>query len=196
LGLDRAETGASALNNKYGADSDQYKNAQAAIDAYGKEGIDNDPMNIVQRVAMGLIAISLVALLWSSPDMILFAQPERGQIAAGTLRSTFSYENFVHEAGFARFTLAAIGLLILFIPYRRGERWALAALVILLLAYWLPVFIFGSLPNLGTWHAFRNWPPSRNSGVAMTQWYNFSFTALLLLGLVLTAPRFVRRKGA
>ncbi len=153
-------------------------------------------MNILQRVSMGLIAISLLALLGSSPEMILFAQPERGQIAAGTLRSTFSYENFVHEAGFARFTLGAIGLLILFVPYRKGERWALAALVILLLAYWLPVFIFGSIPNLGTWHAFRNWPQSRSSGVARMQWYNFSFTALLFLGLVLAAPRFLRRKRA
>jgi RHS repeat-associated protein len=39
--LDTAQTGANALKDKYGADSTQYKDAQRAIDAYGKEGVDN-----------------------------------------------------------------------------------------------------------------------------------------------------------
>jgi RHS repeat-associated protein len=39
--LDAAQTGANALKDKYGADSTQYKDAQRAIDAYGKEGVDN-----------------------------------------------------------------------------------------------------------------------------------------------------------
>jgi RHS repeat-associated protein len=40
-GLDQAQQAANALKDKYGADSEQYKSAQRAIDAYGKEGVDN-----------------------------------------------------------------------------------------------------------------------------------------------------------
>ena len=40
-GLDKAQEAANAAKEKYGADSDQYKNAQRAIDAYGKAGVDN-----------------------------------------------------------------------------------------------------------------------------------------------------------
>lgn len=39
--LDAAQNGANALKDKYGADSSQYKDAQRAIDAYGKQGVDN-----------------------------------------------------------------------------------------------------------------------------------------------------------
>jgi glucan phosphoethanolaminetransferase (alkaline phosphatase superfamily) len=151
-------------------------------------------MKILTRVSLALIAIPLAATLWTSPDMILFVQPERAEIAAGTLRSMFSYEGFVHEAGFARFTLAIIGLLILFIPYRKGERWALAALVILIFGYQFPVFFFGSIPNLGTWPIFRNWPEPHASGLAMVGFYSYFFMALSLVGLALAMPRFLRGK--
>ena len=40
-GLDEAQKGANALKDKYGADSSQYKNAQGAIDSYGKQNVDN-----------------------------------------------------------------------------------------------------------------------------------------------------------
>jgi RHS repeat-associated protein len=40
-GLDKAQEAANAAKEKYGADSKQYKDAQAAIDAYGKAGADN-----------------------------------------------------------------------------------------------------------------------------------------------------------
>lgn len=40
-GLNQAQTAANALKDKYGADSDQYQSAQRAINAYGKEGVDN-----------------------------------------------------------------------------------------------------------------------------------------------------------
>jgi RHS repeat-associated protein len=39
--LNAAQNGANALKDKYGADSTQYTDAQRAIDAYGKEGVDN-----------------------------------------------------------------------------------------------------------------------------------------------------------
>lgn len=40
-GLDKAQEAANAAKNKYGANSDQYKDAQRAIDAYGNAGVDN-----------------------------------------------------------------------------------------------------------------------------------------------------------
>jgi hypothetical protein len=77
--------------------------------------------------------------------------------AAGELHYMFSYENWVHEAGFARLAISVVGLLILFNPFRRGERWAFIALLFLAAAYDVPVFLFGDVPNLGTWPVFRNW---------------------------------------
>jgi hypothetical protein len=151
-------------------------------------------MKILSRVSMVFIAVPLVAVLYTSFDMILFVQPERKEMAAGTLRYMFSYENYVHEGGFARLILAIIGLLILFLPYRRGERWAFAALLILLFAYEIPVFFFGSIPNLGTWPIFRNWPEPRASSLAMMAFYNYFFTALWLVGLAVAAPLLLRKK--
>lgn len=40
-GLDQAQQGANAAKDLYGAKSDQYKDAQRAIDAYGKAGVNN-----------------------------------------------------------------------------------------------------------------------------------------------------------
>jgi hypothetical protein len=108
----------------------------------------------------------------------------------------FSYENYVHEAGFGRLAVSIMGLLILFIPYRRGERWAFTALVIIAVAYYVPVFLFGAIPNLGTWPAFRNWylPQLRVTSLALQYWSAFLLTAFLILGLALSAPVFFRRK--
>ena len=39
--LANAQTAANALKGQYGANSDEYKNAQSAIDAYGAQGVDN-----------------------------------------------------------------------------------------------------------------------------------------------------------
>jgi hypothetical protein len=151
-------------------------------------------MKTLSRVSLALIAVPLLAVLYTSFDMILFVQPERKAIAAGTLQYMFSYENYVHEGGFARLTLAMIGLLILFFPYRGGERWAFAALFILLFAYEIPVFFFGSIPTLGMWPIFRNWPNPRASSLAMMSFYSYFFTALWLVGLALAVPRLLREK--
>jgi hypothetical protein len=109
----------------------------------------------------------------------------------------FSYESFVHEAGFARLAISIVALLILFIPYRRGERWAFVALAFLAVAYYVPVYIFGSIPNLGTWPAFRNWylPQTRVTNLNLLFWSSFLLTASLILGLAMSIPAFFRRKG-
>jgi hypothetical protein len=129
----------------------------------------------------------------SALSMILFAQPERAQIASGEVHYMFSYENYVHEAGFARLTISMIAAIILFIPYRRGERWAFVTLVILALAYYVPVFFFGAIPNLGTWSFFRNFPQQGSTGLFVF-WSSYLLTGFLLLGLLLAAPGFVRVK--
>lgn len=83
-------------------------------------------MKFLARLSIALIAVSLAFPLWTSLYLIPFAQPGRAQIAAGKLHYMFSYENWVHEAGFGRLAISIIALLILFIPYRKGERWAFA----------------------------------------------------------------------
>lgn len=145
---------------------------------------------------MVLIAISLVHVLWSSLYLIPFVQPERAQIAAGEIHYMFSYENYVHKAGFGRFAISIVALFILLIPYRRGERWAFAALVILAIVYYLPVFLFGAIPNLGAWPLFRNWslPQSRISDLSWVFWSNFFLTNCLVIGLAISVPIFFRRK--
>lgn len=154
-------------------------------------------MKFITRLSIVLIAISLAAPLWSALYLIPFVQPERAQVAAGSLHYMFSYESFVHETGFGRLAISIIGLLILFIPYRRGERWAFAALVILAVTYYLPVFFYGSIPNLGTWPVFQRWhmPEPRVTSIASVYWWSFSVTSLLILGLAMSAPVFFRRKA-
>jgi len=154
-------------------------------------------MKLITRLSIILIAISLALPLWSALYLIPFVQPERAQIAAGELHYMFSYENFVHEAGFGRLVISVIALLILLIPYRRGERWAFAALVILAVAYYVPVFLYGAIPNLGTWSFFRNWnlPQIRMQSLTLQYWSSCLPTVLLVLGLAMSVPVFFRRNS-
>ncbi len=144
-------------------------------------------MKTLHRISLGLIAIPLLVILWSSLSMITFVQPMH------TYSSGFVYANFVHEAGFARIVLAIIGLLILFIPYRKGERWALAALEIMMVCYVLPVDFFFS-PGLGSWPILRNLPEPRMSGLSAINFERYFFNALLLGGLVIAVPQFLKRQ--
>jgi hypothetical protein len=155
-------------------------------------------MKFIARLSIALIAISLAVPMWSALYLIPFVQPERALITAGKLQYMFSYENWVHEAGFGRVTISIIALLILFIPYRRGERWAFAALVILAAAFYVPVFLYGAIPNLGTRPMFQTWhmPQSRVANIPLQYWFAFSLTAILILGLALSIPVFFRRNGS
>ncbi len=151
-------------------------------------------MKTARWISLTLVAVPLLAIFWSSFRMIVFVQPERAEIAAGKLDYMFSYENYVHEAGIARLILALIGLLILFIPYRKGERWALAAVCILVLFYEIPVFVFGGLPTLGMWSVFRNLPAPRSVSLNEAAFYSYSIAALSVLGVAVGAPLFQSRK--
>ena len=154
-------------------------------------------MKFLTRISIALIALSLVLTLWSALYVIPFVQPERAQIAAGELHYMFSYENWVHEAGFGRLAISVVALLILFVPFRRGERWAFVALVFLAVAYYVPVFLFGGVPNLGTRPVFRNWhlPQFKVQHFTWIFCSSIILNASLILGLAMSAPVFFRRKG-
>jgi hypothetical protein len=152
-------------------------------------------MKILMRLSMAMIAVPLMAMLWSSHWMIPFVQPERHQIAAGNLNYMFSYEGYVHDVGFARLVLSLVGLLILFVPYRKGERWALVALGILIAAYEIPVFVFGGIPNLGTWPIFRNlsyWAAPRYQSLETAALFAYLTAGLSILGFLMGLPMFWR----
>lgn len=148
-------------------------------------------MKSLTRVSIVLIALSFILTLWSTLYVIRFVQPERAQIAAGELHYMFSYENCVHEAGFARLAISVVGLLILFVPFRRGERRAFIALRFLAVAYYVPVFLFGGVLNLGTWPVVRNWhvPQFEVQSLAWVFWSSFILGASLLLGLGMSRTR-------
>ena len=136
-------------------------------------------MKFLTRLSIGLMAVSLTLPLWSTLYLIPFVQPETRQIQAGELHYMFSYENWVHEAGFGRLTISIVALLILFIPYRKEERWAFVALMLLVIAYYAPVFLSGAIPNLGTWPAFET-GTCRSPGSQILNG-NFGLNSYLLL---------------
>jgi len=103
----------------------------------------------------------------------------------------FKYDNFVHEAGYARLAVVVIGLLILFIPYRKGEAWAFAAMVVLVVCYLLPVFFFVNFPHyLAAW-LFPRLPQQRVISLEAIRFYSWLFTILELAGLGLALPQFL-----
>ena len=121
--------------------------------------------------------------------MILFVQPDRFRIASGDVHNFFSYENYVHEAGFARLTISLVAATLLFLPFQRRQRWAFVTLVIIALLYYVPVFFFGAFPNIGTTAFFRNFPQPRSSGLFVF-WSSYLLAAFMLLGLILAVPSF------
>jgi len=147
------------------------------------------PMKTLHRISLVLIAVPLVAALWPSLLMILYVQSERG-------RRVYYDESWMHEIGFARLTLAVVGLLILFIPYRKGERWAFAALAVLMICYELPAVFFLSMTKLGSWPIFRNLPGPQVYGLAELNFYRYFYTILAFAGLALALPRFLRPNKA
>ena len=58
-GLDRAQGAANNLKAKYGADSNEYKSAQRAIDAYGQAGVDN---GVVIQVSSGQTQVGVTTV--------------------------------------------------------------------------------------------------------------------------------------
>lgn len=147
-------------------------------------------MRALHKISLVLLAIPLLATLWSSPWEIAYIQPERLQFADHP-GMFFKYDNFVHEAGYARLAIAIIGLLVLFIPYRRGEAWAFAAMVVLVVCYLLPVFFFVNLPYHWAAWLFPRLPQQRVTSLEAINLYSYLFTILELAGLGLALPQFL-----
>jgi len=125
--------------------------------------------------------------------MVAFVQPVPADIANASRHQVFErYDHWVHEIGFARLTLAVIGLLILFVPYRKGEAWAFAALAVLMICYVLPVGFFLSVTNLGSWPILREFSPGpRAIGLAEVNFERHFFPALAFAGLAIAVPYFI-----
>jgi hypothetical protein len=147
-------------------------------------------MKTAHRVSLFLIAVPLLAALWSSLSMIAYVEQVPFYSASGI--RVFGFETFMHEAGFARLSLAVIGLLILFIPYRKGEAWAFAALAVLMICYVLPVGFFLSMTHLGRWPILREFSSGpRILGLAGVDFVRHFFPALAFAGLAIAVPNFI-----
>jgi len=144
-------------------------------------------MKILHRISIVLIAIPLLVMLWSSGWGILYRVPPELEHSGWH----FDREGLAHEAGFAELALAVIGLLILFIPYRKGERWAFAALAVLTVFYVLPAFFF-FLPHLASIPVLRNLPEPPALGLDRVYYGTRFFTALALAGFAMAVPQFIR----
>lgn len=146
-------------------------------------------MNIRGRVSMVLVSIPLLALLFRAYHMVTFVQ-----ITERMERRGIIYEHFVHEAGFAQVAIAAIGLLILFIPFRKRESWAWWALTLLLLIYFVPTLVLPHLRPFPGWDIL--WQGIFTPGLARSVFLSLLFPALMLVGLALSAPQFFRKASA
>lgn len=131
-------------------------------------------MSWKDRLTAVLICVPLVVLLYSAHPMITFSQEEdRRQIYERKIRQLEIYEPIVHEAGFARATVAVIGMLLVFIPFRRGQPWSWLALLILMSLYLVPTFVLPFLLPFRGWHVL--YEGIRTPGLARLAFLNLFF---------------------
>jgi len=150
-------------------------------------------MNIRLYVSMALLCIALSAILISS-GRLLTVGPLIERIEVGGGRAIHErYDHIVREAGYARMTIAATGLLILFIPFRKRELWAWLALTLVLFTYVFPPFIIPLLVPFPGWHIF--WQGIFEPGIPRAVLLTMFYSALMLLGLALSAPHFFRKRA-
>jgi hypothetical protein len=142
------------------------------------------------RIGMGLIAVSLVALIVSSAHMVNYVQYDvRSLSDQHLLKFPFICEQSIREGGFSRIALGSLGLLILAIPFRRRELWAWISLAIIFLHH-LRVFVL--LPEtyrLPTWYDVKELALQPGLRILL---FNLLFPALLLIGLAISLPSFLR----
>jgi hypothetical protein len=145
------------------------------------------------RFGMALVCVSLCALIVSSASMVNYVQQEvRSLVAQGALSYPVVCESAVREGGYGRIALGLIALLILFIPYRKRELWAWASLAILFLVFLLPVFVFPPGTSLLQWR--NSWEGVSRPGLRDVMLLNWVFPAMMLIGLGVSLPSFLRSK--
>ena len=150
-------------------------------------------MNTRLYVSMALICIALLAVLFDSIPM-LTAGPLTERIEPeGGGYYLMRYDHFVRASGYAGITFAAMGLLILFIPFRKRELWAWFALAILVFMYIFPTSAIRLLVPFPGWHIF--YQGIFEPGLPRNALLTLLFDALMLLGLALSAPHFFRKRA-
>jgi cell division protein FtsW (lipid II flippase) len=142
-------------------------------------------MKILHRISLVLIAVPLAKMLWSSLSMVMYDESLQA-------RRVYYDENWIHEIGYARLTIAILSLLILLIPYRKGERWSFVALAVLMVCYILPEGFFLSMTHLGRWPILREFSSGpRLIGLAAVDFERHFFPALAFAGLAIAVPNFI-----
>ena len=142
-------------------------------------------MTIAHRVSLFLIAVPLAKMLWSSLPMVLYDEPLEA-------RRVYFDEYWIHEIGYAHLTIAILSLLILLIPYRKGERWSFVALAVLMVCYILPEGFFLSMTHLGRWPILREFSSGpRVIGLVGVNFERHFFPPLAFAGLAIAVPCFI-----
>jgi cell division protein FtsW (lipid II flippase) len=142
-------------------------------------------MKILHRISLVLIAVPLAKMLWSSLSMVMYDESLQA-------RRVYYDENWIHEIGYAQLTIAILTLLILLIPYRKGERWSFVALAVLMVCYILPEGFFLSMTHLGRWPILRHFSSGpRSLGLAEVDFERHLFPSLAFAGLAIAVPYFL-----
>ena len=145
-------------------------------------------MRVLRHLPMLLMTVAMLWLLATSVHMIVFIQSEPPPGELLTVR--WRWDLFVQEAGYGRATLGLLGLLVVFIPFRRGEVWSWFALLGILLAYMLPVHVLRVLSPFPGWHVF--WRGFFEAGAPRVGLEPLLVTAFMIVGLGSAFPRLVR----
>lgn len=142
------------------------------------------------HVALGLICIPFIALVGEVPTM-LTVHSTPVQTGGGLVEVHFLV---YREAAFARLGISVIGLLLVFIPLRKQQLWGWFALLLLTLAYFLPVFAIPYLiPFRGLWMFSEAIAQSGSArGIAL----DLLFTGLLVMGLIASLPSLLRKSNS
>ena len=139
---------------------------------------------------MVLISTSLVALLLSSVSVFKLEPWTEEILLPDGRKLSVRSDHFEREVAFARVAIALSGLLLVWIPFRKGQLWAWCAVALLLFAYLIPIFIIPIMVPFPGWHIF--WEGVFEPGLARGAFLNIFFSTLMFLGLILTLPYFLR----
>jgi cell division protein FtsW (lipid II flippase) len=108
----------------------------------------------------------------------------------------------IRENGYSRLSIALVGLTVLFMPFRRRERWAWLAMLFIFALYILPVYVL-VWPSI-SWETLkigameRNWlswgSPGLSVSLAELQFNSILTAFMIACGLFLAIPEVVRKR--
>jgi hypothetical protein len=145
-------------------------------------------MNIVRTVSIFLCGVPLLGLGISGASMINYVQQDVRLLATEhLLKNPFLCEISIHEAGYARIAIGLIGLVLLTIPFRKGDRSSWVALAIIFL-YQIPAFLLLS----PSWRDLRETP--HLPGLHQALLLNLVLPVMYFLGLAVSLPGFLQTR--